>query len=350
MNNHIRSDMPSLGPRVPGGNIGMNGANARGVMPDYGPGRQITAYQDQQRYMHPVASNEENIFVGNDGVDLRPNQPLAEKLAGSGTREDGYGTREDRGIPNWYLNSDAPPVPYDGPSPLKDHIVLKQQVEKAARQAASRDVANSDNPLGAGAVVYNAGDLSAEVEYTKTMRDKAELAKFDDYVSTMIDPREPGNLQWLMEVYPNFVTRRLQHAHSEYEFALKKQMIDQWGVNTFDDLHFLYMCDQGKFKNMPLLMRQNGASPGDEYAPGFLSPHNSMWKEMFKGDDKDNSHRFMGLPYSSAQHGRRPNKANAWDIDRTGRPMSEGRVDAFGGATFQEPTRPARPDRDIAFL
>lgn len=334
--------MGMLGPRVPGGNIGMSGANARTGMPDYGPGRQINAYQDQQRYMHPAASNEENLFEdGANGVNLNQFTPsLKDNLDGS---------REERGIPNWYLNSDAPPVPYDGPSPLKDHIRLKQEVERAARKAASRDVAGQ-NQGGAAAVVYNAGDLGAEVEYTKTMRDKAELAKFDDYVSTMIDPREPGNLQWLMEVYPNFVTRRLQHAHSEYEFALKKQMIDQWGVNTFDDLHFLYMCDQGKFKNMPLLMRQFGAQPGDLYAPGFLSPHNPQWKELFK--DATNNHRQMGLPYSSAQHGRRPGRKGEWDIDRAGRPMAMGAVDAFGEAVFNrdEGREPAYPDDAPAYL
>jgi hypothetical protein len=52
----------------------------------------------------------------------------------------------------------------------------------------------------------------------------------------MIDPRQPGNLKWLMEIYPQFVDRRIKQVHTDYEFALRNQLIDSWGVNTFDDL------------------------------------------------------------------------------------------------------------------
>ena len=85
-----------------------------------------------------------------------------------------------------------------------------------------------------------------EVEYLKTMEEQAELADFDRYVQTLINPRKPGNMKFLMEIYPQFVERRIQQAHTDYSYAIRKQMIDQWGVNTFDDLHFLYLMDQGK--------------------------------------------------------------------------------------------------------
>ena len=60
-----------------------------------------------------------------------------------------------------------------------------------------------------------------------------------------MDPRKPGNLKWLMEVYPDYVSRRIGQVHTDYEFALRNQMIDSWGINTFDDLHFKYLVDQG---------------------------------------------------------------------------------------------------------
>ena len=41
-----------------------------------------------------------------------------------------------------------------------------------------------------------------EVSYLKSMKDQAELAKFDDYVETYIDPRQPGNMKWLMTKRP----------------------------------------------------------------------------------------------------------------------------------------------------
>ena len=108
-----------------------------------------------------------------------------------------------------------------------------------------------------------------EVEYLQSMKKQAELADFDRYVHTLIDPRKPGNLKWLMEIYPEYVNRRIQQVHTDYEFALRNQMIDSWGINTFDDLHFKYQVDQGKVDG-PRLGRH--ANISDAYAPGLLSP------------------------------------------------------------------------------
>jgi hypothetical protein len=204
-------------------------------------------------------------------------------------------------------------MPYDAASHEKEALELKQDVYEAARKRAANDSAAAGS-----AVVHSGGDLKEEIAYVKRMKDQAELAKFDDYVTTMIDPREPGNLQWLMEVYPSFVTRRLQQAHSEYEFALRKQMIDQWGVNTFDDLHFLYMCDQGNFGDMPILTRRQTATPGDKYAAGYFGPYNHK-KKGLKGNK-------MGMPFSSADYGLKPAAGQTWELDRAAinRPASLG--------------------------
>ena len=40
-------------------------------------------------------------------------------------------------------------------------------------------------------------------------------------------------------------------------------MIENWGVNTFDDLHFLYLCDQGKIDG-PSLTKRTAKDDGKE--------------------------------------------------------------------------------------
>ena len=291
--------------------IGMSGKNARnGAATVTDPiGGRLNAMDLAYREHYPEASNNYSGAPGYAQGDLRAGLP---------------GGNRPGDAPGWMLNSVAPPVPYDRASAQKERIELKQDVQEAARIRASNDAAGGDG----SAVVYNAGGLDEEMAYVKHMKDQAELAKFDDYVSSMIDPREPGNLQWLMEVYPSFVTRRLQQAHSEYEFALRKQMIDQWGVNTFDDLHFLYMCDQGKFGDMPLLTRRQTASPGDQYAPGFLGPY------MHKSKGTDGS--LMGLPFSSAEYGKKPTNRGEWTVDRAraGRPLAVGGQQEMANAVF----------------
>ena len=153
-----------------------------------------------------------------------------------------------------------------------------------------------------------------EVAYLKSMRDMAELAKFDDYVESFIDPRQPGNMKWLMEIYPDYVNRRLQQAHTDYEFALRNQMIDSWGINTFDDLHFKYLVDQGKIVGPAL--RQTVGNVDDRYTPGWLSPFN--FQSPNKGDPT------LALPFSSAQYGKRPPAEGAWTISRENRPLGYG--------------------------
>ena len=53
---------------------------------------------------------------------------------------------------------------------------------------------------------------------------------------------------------PDYINRKLQAAHNDYEFQIRNQMINQWGLNTFDDLHFKYLVDQGKrsFRTDPI--------------------------------------------------------------------------------------------------
>ncbi len=277
--------------------INMGSQHARTGRADVGAelGAQLNALDLAERAHYPEAANNYADLGTGTGASDTYSSTILPGLPASGKPAD---------APNWYNYGTAPPVPYDAASAQKEHIRLKQDVYEAARKRAQKDAGP-----GGPAVVHSGGDLNEEIAYVKHMKDQAELAKFDDYVSSMIDPREPGNLQWLMEVYPSFVTRRLQQAHSEYEFALRKQMIDQWGVNTFDDLHFLYMCDQGQFGNMPILQRRQTATPGDAYAAGFFSPYNH-----FKKNGNSNK---MGLPFSSADYGHKPEGGPAaWTLDR----------------------------------
>ena len=138
--------------------------------------------------------------------------------------------------PTWYNETAAPPVKYSVPNAQKEYMMRKQAI---------RENAGVEGGLKKG-VLRTDPITEQEVEYLKSMEEQAELADFDAYVQTLINPRKPGNMKFLMEIYPQFVERRIQQAHTDYSYAIRKQMIDQWGVNTFDDLHFLYLMDQGK--------------------------------------------------------------------------------------------------------
>ena len=137
----------------------------------------------------------------------------------------GMGTPGDPNAPQEYYNYQSSlPVKYAVPSQAKERM----QARAAIRQAAGDEPAS-----GMDCGVIRTGPISdEEVSYLQAMKDQAELADFDRYVNSLVDPRKPGNLKWLMEIYPEFVNRRLSQVHTDYEYALRNQLIDSWGINN----------------------------------------------------------------------------------------------------------------------
>ena len=192
-------------------------------------------------------------------------------------------------IPIDYNLPEGMPVKYSVPSAQKERLAAREIVRNAIRDSAGGQK---------GGVVRTDQITDEEVDYVRSMKDQAELADLDRYVNVFFDPRKPGNMPKLMEIYPEFVNRRIQQTKTDYEFALRSQMIDQWGVNTFDDLLFLYWRDQGKIKG-PNLTRT--VSLDSAYTSGYLSP-------FYWGLDTGhhNAGRGLRLPYASAKYGKKP--------------------------------------------
>lgn len=277
--------------------MSMGSAYARSGAPDYGSGAPLAAMEMSARKHFVQPSNDGNIDV---------NRTRTQDIPEDARR----GLNGETQLPYYYNNYDGLPVPYSGPTEEKEMMMLRAAIRDAAGKQVKRDM----DATGVPGVVRTDPISDAEVNYLKSMKDQAELAKFDDYVESFIDPRMPGNMKWLMEIYPDYVNRRLQQAHTDYEFALRNQMIDSWGINTFDDLHFKFLVDQGKIAGPRLISRR---PPIDtSYTPGWLSPFN------FQSPNKAGTK--MYLPFASATHGKRPVDMENWTLERAGRPLGRG--------------------------
>ena len=277
---------------APSGMPSISGSSGTRTSPTMGTQNADRALELQQQYVTPSYADgtyNQNLYFNGDNGFGRPTT-----------------------LPQWYPNGTSQlPVSYVGPSAAKDNL---------ARRQAVRDGINNAVAAGAQQGVQRTDPITdEEVQYLKYMEDTSELAKFDQYVESFIDPRQPGSMKFLMEVYPEYVNRRLQQAHADYEYALRNQMIDSWGINTFDDLYFKYMVDQGKLEG-PHLTRP-GKRLADKYAPGILS----YMAFATKFDNQDT----LNLPFDSAKTGRRPGGNFNWATSRLGQPFS-------GGGTRQE--------------
>lgn len=297
----------------------MGGKNSRVGDPDLaqGYGRMLSAAEMQARKHYVTPSNGYNV---NNEVQNKRNLVPSSVPGSNEARDDP--------LPYWYNQYDGAPVPYAAPSEEKENF----QLRAAVREAAGKEIRERGGTPG---VVRTDPITDGEVSYLKSMKDQAELAKFEDYVESFIDPRQPGNMKWLMEIYPDYVNRRLQQAHTDYEFALRNQMIDSWGINTFDDLHFKYLVDQGKIQGPRLL---NERPPVDDsYTPGWLSPYNFQSPRQNSAD--------LRLPYTSATHGRRPADPDNWTMDRSNRPLGRGNTNQALAAGMYSVADPSMEQR-----
>lgn len=273
---------------APAGMPSISGSNATRTNPTMGVQNANRALELQQQYVTPSyqdAAYQPHDYMNSDRPNARPSN-----------------------LPNWYPDGTSQlPVSYVGPSAAKDNL--------ARRQAIRDGINTSIRAGGANPGVQRTDPVTdEEVQYLKYMEDTSELAKFDQYVESFIDPRQPGSMKFLMEVYPEYVNRRLQQAHADYEYALRNQMIDSWGINTFDDLYFKYMVDQGNLQGPTLTRGRKNLADG--YAPGILS----YMAFATKFDKQDR----LGLPFTSAKTGRRPIGQNEWRVDRTGQALAGG--------------------------
>ena len=109
-------------------------------------------------------------------------------------------------LPSNYNLAPAPPVKYTQDSAAKEHFRDKETI-----------IAGINSAEGTDAQVQRVVQVGeAEVELMREARRTAELANFDRYVYSLVDPRQPGSLKWLNEVYPEFVSRRIEQVQTDY--------------------------------------------------------------------------------------------------------------------------------------
>lgn len=214
----------------------------------------------------------------------------------------GHSMSRPAGAPEWYNYSGMYPAKYAIPTEMKDNLVARQAIRNAVAANGSPNVPRPD-PIG-----------DEEVEYLKSMQKQGELADFDRYINTLVDVKKPGNLKWLMEIYPEFVHRRVAQVHDDYDFAIRKQMISQWGINTFDDLHFLYLCDQGRIEGPELSRR---VAKDLQYSSGWLAP-GAFFQPREDG---------VKLPFASVrpEFGGPPGGRRSWTQSDAGQPLGSDR-------------------------
>ena len=198
------------------------------------------------------------------------------------------------------------PVKYAAPNPMDEHLAAKQEIRDAIGQI----------PQTQNAVMRTDPITDLEVEAYRRKVDQVELSKFEDYVTAKYDMDRPGEFSWLMKIYPEYVYRRLEQQHTDFNFAVHNNLIEQYGVQTFDDLYFKYQIDQG-YIDGPHLTRTNYID--DKYVPGLLSVF--AFRDMYQKKQKEGT--FLPGARNRLAGSRKPGNPAQWQLKN--RPLSQGR-------------------------
>ena len=132
-------------------------------------------------------------------------------------------------------------------------------------------------------------------------RFEADEQELKTLIQMAIDPRKPGNMALLMKHAPRFMARALKSAsddlkdaHEGHDDKLRAGMLDAWGINTYEDLHFKYLADNGK---LPARKRKMGVTTHD---PGraLTDWENETKKHYVADDDEPPTYRtLLDTPY-----------------------------------------------------
>lgn len=202
-------------------------------------------------------------------------------------------------------NFDAPfPMKYDMPSLAKENLV--------AREALRRQAPGPEDGKGVQLMDTISQD---EVEYLKGMEKQAKLADYDRYVSSFIDTRQPGQLKFLYEQYPDMVHRQIAQVQQDFDYAMRLKLISMYGIQDKSDMDFLYAVDQGHIEG-PTLQRP-ARMMDSMYKAGFLSPF-AKYQQRAPGGLK--------LPFANASEGFNEESAGVSMSLQDGlQPLSSGR-------------------------
>jgi hypothetical protein len=213
------------------------------------------------------------------------------------------------GVPSYYNQHASYPKKFAIPTQQKERLQARQEV---------RDMVPIPSTTAGAGVIRTDPITEEEVNYQMNMKSMLEFADFDAYCNTLFDPRKPGVLPEMMRLAPHLIDKPMQQVKTDYDFALRNQVIDMFGMQTPEDLEFKFMVDQGKLKGPRLVTERNA---GDMYTSGPLS----VWKFVDRHATRTAAARgeVIKAPFDSAKWGPRPD-GTPWTIERNVIPLGDG--------------------------
>lgn len=151
------------------------------------------------------------------------------------------------------------PAQYAQPSEDRERFMFK-------RKLMANPEINAVN--GQGQVQWNVSDGDMKV-----MQDLEASRRMYDYHSWLdknLDPRKPGNLDWIMRIEPDYIKMKMKALNAQMELFERRTKLEAFGPQNQEDMRLKYLIDNN--------MLTDGREPTTQnrYVSGFLRPEYNL--------------------------------------------------------------------------
>lgn len=104
-----------------------------------------------------------------------------------------------------------------------------------------------------------------DVDHRYAMWQNQQVHDMDRFAASFVDLRDPGNAQWMANIYPAFMERRMKEINRKAEMRAGLEKLKSFGVNSEDDFRLLYNIGAGR------IAAATSTEPLSGYKPGFFA-------------------------------------------------------------------------------
>lgn len=142
--------------------------------------------------------------------------------------------------------------------------------ESNLRHEIKQELLRDPQKFGFQSLTANVDVGDSEISLIRSRQDQLQQAGFFQWLSTVVDVRDPGMLSWLNDMVPEYAEAQLAQLKSNQELRATAAMIKNFGVQSREDLMFQYMIDTGQ-------IRDTREYKPDLYIPGWFAPRGSIY-------------------------------------------------------------------------
>lgn len=164
------------------------------------------------------------------------------------------------------------PGEYAYPTHARDRFLMKQKLKESAALA----------PTGGTNQVLNWSVGNDDMDVMMDLEKARRTYEFHLWIEKHIDIRKPGNLRWIQEVAPDFLSYKMNALDTSLKLAKKKAEIEALGIQSEEDLKFKFMVDND------MLRDGREANDTNRYVRGFFNPAYNIpgkpsgWTSLFQ--------------------------------------------------------------------